>query len=126
MAKKNRAKKHLLDDSWIKPYIKQNKRLLFLVLFLGTATFVCAGALMFSSGHLISKSALQPENIMLVYTSTVLVRAFGIFRPVFRYLERLSSHNLVLKILSSMRVRLYQKLEKQALTLKSLFLQVIC
>ena len=31
----------------------------------------------------------------------------------------MTSHNLVLKILSAMRVRLYQKLERQALTFKS-------
>lgn len=121
MAKKNRTMNRLMNDSWIKPYLKQNKRLLLLVLFLGTATFVCAGALMFSSGYLISKASLQPENILLIYVPIVLVRAFGIFRPVFRYVERLTSHNLVLKILSSMRVRLYQKLEKQALVLKSRF-----
>ena len=76
---------------------------------------------MFTSGYLISKSATRPENILLVYVPIVLVRTFGIFRPVFKYLERMTSHNFVLKILSKMRVRLFQKLESQALTFKSRF-----
>ncbi|MFS0781802.1 thiol reductant ABC exporter subunit CydC [Bacillus sp. 1P06AnD] len=121
MDKKNLSLKTVLDNSWVKPYLKNNKKLLILVLLLATATFLCAGALMFSSGYLISKSATRPDNILMVYVPIVLVRTFGIFRPVFRYLDRLASHNLVLKILSSMRVRLYRKLESQALTFSSRF-----
>lgn len=119
MDKNKNLLRSVLNNTWVKPYLKQNKRLLLLVLFLGVATFFCAGALMFSSGYLISKSATQPENILLVYVPIVLVRTFGIFRPVFKYFERLTSHNLVLQFLSSMRVRLYRLLESQALTLKS-------
>ncbi len=111
----------IINHSWVKPYVKNNKYLLVLVLFLSVLTFFSAGALMFTSGFLISKSATQPENVLLVYIPIVLVRAFGIARPVFRYVERLSSHNLVLRILSRMRVKLYQKLEKQALSLSSRF-----
>ncbi|MGM9925745.1 MAG: thiol reductant ABC exporter subunit CydC [Bacillus sp. (in: firmicutes)] len=121
MNKSRNALKAVLDDSWVKPYLNRNKKLLLLVLTLGTLTFVCAAALMFTSGYLISKSATRPENILLVYVPIVLVRTFGIARPVVRYLERLTSHNLVLKFLSSMRVRLYQKLETQALSLRSRF-----
>ncbi|MBA5790231.1 amino acid ABC transporter ATP-binding protein, partial [Escherichia coli] len=40
-------------------------------------------------------------------------------RSVSRYVERLSSHSLVLRILEKMRVRLYRLLEPQALLLKS-------
>ncbi|MEH6944344.1 thiol reductant ABC exporter subunit CydC [Bacillus sp. JJ722] len=119
MTNKNRIVNRVLYTSWVIPYVKQNKRLLCLVLLLGTLTFISASALMFTSGHLISKSATVPENILMVYIPIVLVRTFGIARPVFSYLERLTSHNVVLKFLSSMRVRLYQRLEKQALVLKS-------
>lgn len=117
------ATKHpnILNHAWVKPYIQQNKKLLVLVIFLGTLTFICASALMFTSGYLISKSATHPENILLVYVPIVLVRTFGIFRPVFNYAEQLTSHSLVLKILSKMRVRLYQKLETQALTFSKHF-----
>ncbi len=93
--------------------------MLILVILLGSFAFISAGALMFTSGYLISKSATRPENILLVYVPIVLVRAFGIARPVFDYVERLTSHNFVLKILSKMRVRLYQRLETQSLSLKS-------
>lgn len=112
---------NVLQHTWVKPYLKQNKKQLLLVFFLGTMTFICASALMFTSGYLISKSATRPENILLVYVPIVLVRAFGIFRPVFNYGEQLTSHSFVLKILSKMRVRLYQKLETQALTLSNRF-----
>ncbi|MGG0656607.1 thiol reductant ABC exporter subunit CydC [Rummeliibacillus pycnus] len=111
----------MLKHTWVKPYLQQNKKLLWLVLLLGTMTFICASALMFTSGYLISKSATRPENILLVYVPIVLVRTFGIFRPVFNYVEQLTSHSFVLKILSKMRVRLYKKLETQALTLSNSF-----
>lgn len=101
--------------------MKQNKKLLVVVILLGILTFCSAGALMFTSGYLISKSATQPQNILLVYVPIVLVRTFGIARPVFAYIERLTSHNFVLKVLSKMRVRLYQQLETQSLQLKSRF-----
>lgn len=111
----------IVSDSWVKPYLQQNKKWLLLVLILGVATFFSAAALMFTSGYLISKSATRPENILLVYVPIVLVRTFGISRPVFKYLERMTSHHVVLRILSKMRVRLYQSLESQALTVQSKF-----
>lgn len=112
---------NILKHTWVKPYLKQNKKHLLLVFFLGTMTFICASALMFTSGYLISKSATRPENILLVYVPIVLVRTFGIFRPVFNYLNQLTSHSFVLKIVSNMRVRLYKNLESQALTLSNRF-----
>ncbi|KFN89441.1 ATP-binding component of a transport protein [Tetragenococcus muriaticus PMC-11-5] len=69
---------------------------------------------MFTSGFLISRSASIPENILLVYVPIVLTRAFGIGRPVFRYIERLVSHNWVLKMTSQLRLKLYNTLEKDA------------
>lgn len=112
---------NILKHSWIQPYVKQNKKLLIAVILLGVLTLCSAGALMFTSGYLISKSATRPQNILLVYVPIVLVRTFGIARPVFAYVEQLTSHNFVLKVLSKMRVRLYQNLETQSLLLKSRF-----
>ncbi len=99
-------------DHWVFPYLKQYRGLLTLVLFLGTMTFFCGGALMFTSGYLISRSAQRPENILMVYAPIVLTRAFGIGRPSFRYAERLVSHNWVLKIVSRFRQRLYLIVEQ--------------
>lgn len=107
-------KKPLKHDTWVKPYMTKYKGLLTLILVLGLATFICGGALMFTSGYLISKSATRPENILLIYVPVVLTRAFGIARPVFRYVERLTSHNWVLKVTSDLRKRLYQTLAKDA------------
>lgn len=109
----------MIKNRWIFPYIKENIGLLLLVIFLGILTIASGGALMFTSGHLISKSSLMPESIMAVYVSTVGVRAFGIMRSVSRYAERLASHSLVLKMLAKMRVQLYRYLEPQALLIKS-------
>lgn len=111
----------IIGNTWVKPYLQQNKKLLWLTVILGVLTFFAAAALMFTSGYLISKSATRPYNILMVYVPIVLVRAFGISRPVFKYIERMTSHNFVLKILSKMRVRLFKNLETQAVTLKSRF-----
>ena len=106
------------EDTWVKPFMAKYRKLLFLVLFLGFMTLFSGSALMFISGFLISKSASIPENIMLVYVPIVLTRAFGISRPVFRYIERLTSHNWVLKMTSDLRVKLYQSLEQDAVFIK--------
>lgn len=104
------------DDHWVRPFFKKYRGLLILVLCLGFLTFFSASALMFTSGYLISKSATKPENILLVYVPIVLTRAFGIARPSFRYVERLGSHNWVLKMTSDIRVKLYRSLEVEAAT----------
>lgn len=108
----------LEKDTWVRPFLKRYKKTMILALFLGFMTFFCGGALMFTSGFLISKSASLPENILLVYIPIVLTRAFGIGRPVFRYVERLVSHNWVLKMTSKLRLKLYQTLEKDAVFFK--------
>lgn len=108
----------LAHDSWVKPFFKRYRWTLALAIFLGFCTFFCAGALMFNSGYLISKSASLPENILLVYVPIVLTRAFGIGRPVFRYVERLVSHNWVLRMTSHLRVKLYKAVEQDAIFFK--------
>ena len=108
-----------IEDTWVRPFIKKYAKSLCLALLLSVLTFICAGALMFCSGYLISKSATHPDNILLVYVPIVLTRAFGIFRPSFQYAERLVSHNWVLKMTSKMRVMLYRLLEKEAVFLNN-------
>ena len=80
-----------------------------------------ASMLTFTSGYLISRASQRPENILMIYVPVVLVRTFGISRAVTHYLERLTGHNAVLKILSQMRVKLYGVLEPQALFIRSRF-----
>lgn len=101
-------------DTWVKPYLRRYQSLLFFSLFFGVLTSICAAALMFTSGYVIDKSATHPYNILMIYAAIVLTRAFGIGRPVFKYLERLRSHNWVLRVTSDLRRRLYHVLEKDA------------
>ena len=90
-------------------------------LLLGTLTFLASCGLTFTAGYLITRSSEMPYNVLMVYVPIVLVRAFGIARPVSHYLERLTSHNTVLTILGTMRVKLYDALEQQALFVRSRF-----
>lgn len=106
--------KALKNDCWVRPFIRQYKKTLILAISLGIITFVCGGGLMFCAGYLISRSAARPENIFLVYVPIVLTRAFGIARPAVRYLERLVSHNWVLRMTSKFRQKLYDALERDA------------
>lgn len=108
----------LKNDTWVMPYLRKYKMLLLLVLALGFLTLFSGSALMFTSGYLISKCATHPFNILLVYPAIVLTRAFGIARPVFRYAERLSAHNWVLRIVSNFRKKLYDSVESTAVAIR--------
>lgn len=103
---------------WIIPYIKQYKGRMFLTIVFGLLGIISAVMLLFISGYLISKSALRPENIMVVYVPIVSVRAFSIGQALFPYLERLLSHDIVLTILAKYRRHLYDILEPQAMFLQ--------
>ncbi|GAA0136431.1 thiol reductant ABC exporter subunit CydC [Paenibacillus sp. YSY-4.3] len=115
----NREKSSAGLEQWITPYFRAYSGRFALYLILGTLTILAASMLMFTSGFLISKSSLQPYNILLVYVPIVGIRAFGIGRAVIHYVERLVGHDAVLRILSKMRVRLYNILEPQALFIRS-------
>ena len=51
--------KALQHDSWVKPFLKHYKKTLWLAIFLGILTFICAGGLMFTSGYLIPKARVK-------------------------------------------------------------------
>ncbi|MFT9426987.1 MAG: thiol reductant ABC exporter subunit CydC [Sporolactobacillus sp.] len=104
--------------TWILPYLIQHRRRLIQAVLVSVLASVCAAGLLFTSGYLISKAALRPENILMIYVPIVGVRTFGIFRAVFQYAGRLISHDAILRILSEMRAELYNKLEPLALFLR--------
>ena len=104
---------------WVLPYVKKQKGLVLLTLLFGFLGIGSGVMLLFVSGYLISKSALRPENIMLVYVPIVAVRAFSIGQALFLYLERLVGHDVVLRIVENMRTKLYKIIEPQALFLRS-------
>ncbi|NHC39185.1 thiol reductant ABC exporter subunit CydC [Bacillus sp. MM2020_1] len=108
-------------EKWIYPYLRRYRWQFILAGFLGTMTILFGAGLMFTSGYLISKAATQPESILMVYVPIVGVRTFGIGRAVLSYVERLTGHSIILKVLSEMRVRLYKIIEPQAFFLRSRF-----
>ncbi len=108
-------------EHWVKPYLAKYKWNFLLAIFLGITMFFCGGALMFYAGYTIDKAATRPENILMIYVPIVLMRAVGIGRPLFRYLERLVSHNWILRVTSSLRRRLFYIAEKNTSAVGSAF-----
>ncbi|MFF5476920.1 thiol reductant ABC exporter subunit CydD [Streptomyces sp. NPDC012935] len=86
---------------------------LVLALVLGSLALGSAVGLMATSGWLISRASQQPPVLYLMVAVTA-TRAFGIGRAVFRYAERLVSHDAVLRMLSDTRVAVYRRLERLA------------
>ncbi|MDP2775335.1 MAG: thiol reductant ABC exporter subunit CydD, partial [Nocardioides sp.] len=76
---------------------------------LGALAATCGVALTATAGWLIVRASEQPPVLMLM-VAIVGVRAFGIGRPFFRYLERLGSHDLALRELARRRVAVYDAL----------------
>ncbi|WP_156727852.1 thiol reductant ABC exporter subunit CydD [Streptomyces apocyni] len=82
-------------------------------LLLGSLALGSAVGLMATSGWLISRASEQPPVLYLMVAVTA-TRAFGIGRAVFRYTERLVTHDAVLRMLADTRVAVYRRLERLA------------
>ncbi|WP_310830833.1 thiol reductant ABC exporter subunit CydC [Paenibacillus pedocola] len=108
-------------EGWFAPYASAYFWRFLLIIALGALTIFSASSLMYTSGFLISKASIPPENILMIYVPIVGVRTFGTSRAVIHYVERLVGHDTILRILSKMRIRLYNILEPQALFLSSRF-----
>ena len=68
---------------------------------------------MATAGYLISRAAERPPILSLT-AAIVAVRCFGLGRPLARYLERLSSHDLAFRLLGRIRVGFYRRIEPLA------------
>ena len=77
--------------------------------FLGGIATASGIALTATSGWLIVRASERPP-ILLLLTAIVAVRTFGMARPVFRYWERLRSHDVALADLAQRRTTAYQRL----------------
>jgi ATP-binding cassette subfamily C protein CydC len=99
--------RHLL--SFLKPFYKE----VGLSVLIGVATIGSGIGMMGTSAFLISTAALHP-SIAELQVAIVGVRFFGISRGVFRYLERLVSHSVNLKVLTRLRVWFYKSAERIA------------
>jgi ATP-binding cassette subfamily C protein CydC len=99
----------------IAAYLGPFWRRLLLALLLSLLTVGSGIGLMMVSAWLISMAALQLGIVSLGVAPTA-VRFFGLSRALFRYLERLVSHDLTLRLLTRLRVRFYERLEPLSLT----------
>ena len=84
-----------------------------LSVLLSALTIGSSVALIGVSAWLISTAAIA-TSVADLGVSVVLTRLFGITRAVFRYLERLVSHNITFRLLARLRVWFYEKLEPLA------------
>ncbi|MBM4428068.1 MAG: thiol reductant ABC exporter subunit CydC [Chloroflexi bacterium] len=82
------------------------------VLF-SSITILASVALMGTSAWLISTAAIA-VSVADLGVSTVGTRFFGITRAVFRYFERLVSHDVTFRLLAKLRIWFYEKLEPLA------------
>jgi thiol reductant ABC exporter CydC subunit len=86
------------------------RRRLALSILLGACAVAAAIGLMATAGYLISKSALEPP-ILSLGVAIGLVQLFGVSRAVFRYAERLVSHDAAFRFLGRLRVSFFERLE---------------
>jgi ATP-binding cassette subfamily C protein CydC len=80
---------------------------------LGALTVLFGVGLMATAGYLISRAAERPAVLSLT-VAIVMVRFFGLARPLARYAERLWSHDLALRALGHVRARFYAGIEPLA------------
>jgi ATP-binding cassette, subfamily C, bacterial CydC len=79
----------------------------------GAAATGSGVALLAVSGFLLARASQHP-NIVAISIAVVAVRALGISRGVFRYAERLGSHDVAFRVLADVRVTIYRRLERLA------------
>jgi thiol reductant ABC exporter CydC subunit len=84
-----------------------------LAVLLGAATVLCGVGLMATAGYVISRAAERPD-VLALGVAIVGVRFFALARPITRYLERLASHDLALRVLGGVRARFYRRIEPLA------------
>jgi ATP-binding cassette subfamily C protein CydC len=77
----------------------------------GAAATGCAIALLATSGFLLARASQHP-NIVAITAAVVAVRGFSVGRGVFRYGERLASHDTAFRVLAGLRVSVYRRLEQ--------------
>ncbi len=82
---------------------------LLLAAVLYALTVLAGAGLMFTASTLLARAAFHPPlyTLMLLVTG---VRFFGISRGVFRYLERLTSHDATFRYLAALRARIFEAL----------------
>jgi ATP-binding cassette, subfamily C, bacterial CydC len=75
----------------------------------GAAATGCGVALLAVSGFLLARASQHP-SILAISVAVVAVRALSVGRGVFRYLERLASHDVAFRVLAQVRVVIWRRL----------------
>jgi len=99
--------------SWLVRLMLPYWRRILLALILSALAISSHIGLMAASAYLLARAALHPPILDLMVT-IVGVRVFGLSRSIFRYLERYVSHDVTFRVLSQIRVKVYQGLEPLA------------
>jgi thiol reductant ABC exporter CydC subunit len=86
---------------------------LVLSVWLGALAVIAGAVLVGLAGYLICRAAEQPPILSLT-TVMVAVRVAALTRPVARYAERLSSHDLAFRALGNLRARVLARIEPLA------------
>jgi ATP-binding cassette subfamily C protein CydC len=86
---------------------------LVLAVLAGAAAVGCGVALLAVSGFMLARASEHP-SIAAISVAVVAVRGLSVGRAVSRYSERLAAHGVAFRILASIRVRIYRRLERLA------------
>jgi ATP-binding cassette, subfamily C, bacterial CydC len=89
------------------------RKQLLIAVAAGAVATGCGVALLAVSGFLLARASQHP-NILAISVAVVAVRALSAGRGVFRYFERLASHDAAFRILADVRVSIYRRLERLA------------
>jgi thiol reductant ABC exporter CydC subunit len=92
-------------------YAQPARRELALGVLAGAAAVGCGIGLFATAGWLIARAAEHPP-IQALGIAVVAVRGLGVGRGVFRYADRLLSHDSALRALADLRPRVYRRLER--------------
>jgi ATP-binding cassette subfamily C protein CydCD len=94
---------------WLRAAVHPHRTRLALACLIGAAALASGVALTATSAWLLSTAALHPPVLTLM-VAIVAVRTFGLAKGVLRYVERLLSHDVALRALADLRVRVWTAL----------------
>jgi thiol reductant ABC exporter CydC subunit len=90
-------------------YLVSQRRRITAAVVAGVLTIAASVGLMSTSAYLIERASQRPP-ILSLEIAIVSVRFFGIARGVFRYLERMLSHDSGFRVLGELRAGIYARL----------------
>jgi ATP-binding cassette, subfamily C, bacterial CydC len=104
------ARRPLLRLLWL---ARPMRAQLLVSILAGAAATGCGVALLAVSGFLLARASEHP-SILAISVAVVAVRGLAVGRGVFRYVERLASHDVAFRVLADIRVAIYRRLERLA------------